>query len=155
MTTRVVTTDRDKAMFIRFIEGFEPPFTATLTKGKHRSVAQNRLQRLWCNEVADQRGDRTAEEVRGETKLRIGVPILRAENETFCESYDRVVKPLPYKHKLECMMEPLDFPVTRLMTSKQKTKYLDQMYRYWTAEGVELTIPDWGQEEFERCHRAA
>ena len=72
----------------------EAPFTVSIAKGRKRSTEQNRLQRLWMNEIAEQLGDQTPEEVRGYCKLTIGVPILRAENEAFCASYDEHVRGL-------------------------------------------------------------
>ena len=116
----------------------------SVVKGNKRSVEQNRLQRLWCVEISDQLGDRTPEEVRGYCKLAIGVPILRAESETFREQYDRVIKPLPYEQKLAVMMEPLDLPVTRYMTTKQKAQYLDAVFKHFTEQGVVLTQPEGG-----------
>jgi hypothetical protein len=118
------------------------PFTVEILAGRRRSIEQNKLQRLWLKEIAEQAGDRTPEEVRGDAKLRFGVPILRAENETFREKYDRIVKPLPYEAKLELMMEPMDFPVTRLMTSDQSTRYLDAIYRHYVEQGFALTQPE-------------
>jgi len=106
---------------------------------KNRSLDQNRLQRRWCNEISEQLGDQTPEEVRGFTKLTVGVPIMREEDDEFCEKYDRIIKPHTYEQKLEMMMEPLDFPITRLMTVKQKTRYLDGMAKYWTQHGVRLS----------------
>jgi hypothetical protein len=93
------------------------------------------------NEIAEQLGDRTPEEVRGYCKLTIGVPILRAENEAFRERYDAIVKPLPYEQKLALMMEPLDFPITRLMSTKQATAYLDGVHRHFSEKGIVLTDP--------------
>ena len=75
-------------------------------------------------------------------KLTFGVPILRAENTWFREKYDEVVRPLPYPQKLALMMEPLDMPVTRLMTTEQKTRYLDAIYRHFAGLGLVLTVPD-------------
>lgn len=96
---------------------------------------------MWLNEAAEQLGDRTAEELRGMCKLQFGVPILRAENTRFCEAYDRLIKPLPYETKLEYMMDPLDFPVTRLMTTNQKTRYLEDVSRHFLEQGIVLTEP--------------
>jgi len=142
MTTRVVRTEMERQLLMRFVEKHALPFTIELTKGARRSVEQNRLQRMWVNEIAEQIGDQTPEEIRGYCKLTIGVPILRAESEGFAEKYDRIVKPLPYEAKIELMMEPLDFPVTRLMTTAQKTKYLDGIFRHFAERGVVLTAPD-------------
>lgn len=142
MPTQIVRSKQDLDQLFTLLGGRKLPLTITYQNGKHRTHEQNKMQRMWCNEVAEQLGDMTPEEVRGYAKLTMGVPILRAENEEFCEKYDRIIKPLPYEAKLECMMEPLDFPVTRLMTTSQKTRYLDHMLRHWQEQGVRLTIPE-------------
>jgi hypothetical protein len=144
MTTinRTVETEQDRLMAARLIEARAVPFTLSLTDGKHRTTAQNKLQRLWMNEISQQRGDLTPEEARAYCKLTIGVPILRAENEAFRIRYDEVVKPLPYEQKIAIMAEPLDLPVTRLMTTKQKTDYLDGIVRHFAEQGIVLTMPE-------------
>jgi len=139
---RYVECEADKQVLVRFIQNQPVPFLVSLTKGCKRTLEQNRLQRLWCHEVAEQLGDRTSEEVRGYCKLHFGIPILREENSVFRAQYDRVVKPLNYEQKLAIMMEPLDLPVTRCMTVKQKTKYLDAVYKHWVECGVVLTTPE-------------
>jgi hypothetical protein len=141
VTTRFLETEQDRRMLLRFIEGQPLPLTVSLSKGGKRTLKQNRLQRQWLNEIAEQLGDRTAEEVRGYCKLTIGVPILRAENEEFRERYDTIVRPLAYETKLALMMEPLDFPITRLMNTKQATSYLDGMHRHFSEKGIVLTDP--------------
>lgn len=141
MTTRIVQTEQERKRLLTYLERQALPFTASIAKGKNRSLEQNRLGRLWLNEIAAQLGDRSAEEVRGFCKLTIGVPLLRAENEAFCERYDRILKPLGYEDKLALMMEPLDLPVTRIMTTKQKAKYLDEVFRTFSEQGIELTLP--------------
>ena len=141
MTTRFLETDHDRRMLIRFLEDQPLPVTVSLTKGGKRSLRQNKLQRLWINEIAEQLADQSPEEVRGYCKLTIGVPILRAENETFRERYDAIVRPLPYEQKLALMMEPLDFPISRLMTTKQATAYLDGIHRHFSEKGIVLTDP--------------
>jgi ABC-type Na+ transport system ATPase subunit NatA len=70
------------------------------------------------------------------------VPILRAENAAFRQKYDTVVKPLPYKQKLAIMQEPLDLPVTRMMTVDQHTRYLDAVHRMLSQQGFRLTDPE-------------
>lgn len=139
MTTRAIATEADRKFLYRFLATQKLPFTVDVTRGKRRSVEQNRLQRVLINEIAEQLGDRTAEEVRGYCKLTIGVPILRAENEAFREKYDAVVKPLSYEQKLALMQEPLDMPVTRLFSTEQKTRYLDSVIRHFAEQGVVLS----------------
>ena len=142
MTSRIIQGEADRDGLILLLKQQQLPFTVDITKGKRRSVAQNRTQRMWLNEISEQLGDRTAEEIRGEAKLTCGVPILRAENEAFRKKYDRLIKPLPYEAKLELMMMPIDFPVTRLMSTNQKTRYLDAMAKQYGQLGVVLTQPE-------------
>ncbi len=142
---RIVETEQARGMLIRFIQNKTLPFTATITDGKGRTTRQNKLQRKWTVEVSEQLGDCTPEEVRSYMKLAIGVPILRAENEAFRVRYDEVVKPLPYGVKLALMAEPLDMPVTRLFTTSQKKRYLDEVFRHYSEQGLVLTMPKEGE----------
>jgi hypothetical protein len=137
-----VRSEAERQRAILALQHRRPPFTVTLTKGEPRSLAQNRLQRLWLKE-AEEQGDQTAEEYRAWCKLTIGVPILRADNDAFCAQYDAIIRPLPYERKLELMRVPIDFPVTRLMTTGQLKQYLDAMYQHFSGQGFHLTDPDW------------
>ena len=100
MASRIITNEYQRGMLLKRIEAQKLPFTAHIEPGRNRSVEQNKLQRMWVNEVAEQMGDRTPEEVRGYCKLHFGVPIMRAESEKFCEVYDRLIRPLDYAAKL-------------------------------------------------------
>ena len=140
MTTRAIRTEHDRAEVIRLIQGRQLPFTVNVVKGAPRSIEQNQLQRMWLNEAQEQ-GDQTAEEYRAYCKLHLGVPILRNENETFRQQYENTIRPLPYEAKLEVMKVPIDLPVTRIMTSKQKAQYLDAMYQHFRGLGMQLTEP--------------
>ena len=143
MVERIVTSEYERKMLIRLIEGQKKfPFTVNISSGKHRSIEQNRLQRKWVAEIAEQMPGESAEYWRGYCKLRFGVPIMRRDSEAFRERYDAIIRPLPYEHKIAAMMEPLDLPVTRIMKTKQKTEYLDEVFRHFTEQGVILTIPD-------------
>lgn len=141
MTTHIVKTPEDWARLATLVSNLKPPLTISIVTGEHRSDRQNKLQRLWCREASEQLGDRTAEDVRAYCKLHYGVPMLREENADFREKYDRIIRPMPYETKLELMAEPMDFPVTRLMTKKQKTAYLDAMHKGLSEMGVRLTEP--------------
>jgi hypothetical protein len=140
MVQRIIETEQDRHMLFRFLEGQKLPMTVDIKAGGRRTAKQNRLQRQWMNEIAMQ-SDMTPEEARGYCKLHFGVPILREEDGEFREKYDRVVKPLDYETKLMLMQEPFDFPVTRLMTVKQHTVYLDAVYQHFAARGFDLTDP--------------
>lgn len=141
MATHIVRSAEDMERVARLVGNLKPPLTITVTSGASRSLEQNKLQRLWCMEAAEQLGDRTAEEIRGFCKLHYGVPIMREGHDDFRETYDRLIKPLPYETKLAFMMEPLDFPITRLMTVGEKSQYLDAMHKGLSELGVKLTEP--------------
>lgn len=140
MTTWAIRNEHHRQQVIRVLQSRAMPCTVEITKGAPRSIEQNRLQRLWMNEAAEQ-GDMTAEEYRGYCKLHFGVEIMKAQSALYAEAYDRIVKPLTYEQKLELMMEPLDFPVTRGMSSASKRQYLDRVYLHFTGMGFRMTDP--------------
>ena len=140
MTSRTIENEYERKLLLRFLEQQKLPFSVTIETGRRRSIEQNRLQRLWMRELSEQMGE-TPEYWRGFCKLTIGVPMLRSENDDFRAKYDKVVRPLKYEQKLAIMMEPLDLPVTRIMSTKQKTEYLDQIFRHFSEQGVVLTLP--------------
>lgn len=141
MTSRVINCETDRKSLVSLIENKKPPFSITITDGRKRSIAQNRLQRLWMNEAAEQLHEYTSEEYRAYCKAWYGLPILCADSQEFCDIYNAVIRPLSYENKLKLMAVPLDFEVTRKMTVAQKQKYLDAVYDHFTAQGVLLTEP--------------
>lgn len=142
MGSAAIRTEHDREMAIKRLQNAKLPCTVTIKAGAPRSTEQNRLQRLWMRELEEQ-GDMTAEEYRAYCKAYFAVPILLAEDDEFAEQYNRIVRPLPYEQKLEIMGAPIDLPVTRRMSVKQKKQYLDKVYEHWTGKGFKLTDPDW------------
>jgi hypothetical protein len=106
-----------------------------------RSAAQNRLAFQWLKAAVEQLGDETVEEKRAYCKLHFGVQI-RREDDGFREVYDRVIRPLTYQQKLEIMVDPIDFPITRDMSVKEMARYLEMMGRHFSELGVDLPKPD-------------
>lgn len=142
MSSHVIRNEAERNMLIELVRNRKLPITVSIAKGAKRSIEQNRLNRLWMQEIAEQLGEETPEGYRGFCKLHFAVPILRAENEDFRQQYDHHVKGLPYESKLAIMQEPIDLPVTRLMTTAQKKQYLDEVWSHFTGRGVQLTDPD-------------
>lgn len=142
MSTRSVEDEQARSMLIRYIEGQKLPFTATIEAGRSRSTRQNRLQRQWMNDIAAQLPDYDAEGWRAYCKLHFGVAIRKASDEAFADMYDRIIRPLPYEQKLDLMRVPIDLPVTRDMSAKQMTQYLDDIQRHFAEQGVLLTDPE-------------
>ena len=131
--------DADK--LAKLLAGRKYPMTVTWTQGALRTTQQNRLAQRWFTDVANQLGDQTHDDVRAYCKLHFGVPILRAENEAFRQSYDLIMRPLPYAAKLAAVKD-MDLPVTRLMTTKQQTQFMDDVQRHWSGMGIRLTDPE-------------
>ncbi len=99
---------------------------------------QNDMQHVWYAE-AEKQGDMTAKEYRADCKAWCGIPILNRDSEEFRAKYNEIIRPLSYEHKLALMVEPFDFPVTRLMNKDQKSEYLDAVYHRLTVEhGIAL-----------------
>lgn len=143
MTDRIVKTPADLTRLLRFLENHALPFTATITAGEHRTNEQNKLQRKWVSEIAQQFPDafESPEHARAYCKLHVGIPLLREVNEAFRLKYDRLLKDRSYEEKLEFMMVPISLPVTSIMTVKQKSEYLNRVFRHFSQKGAELTIP--------------
>ena len=106
-----------------------------------RSIQQNRLAFLWYKYIAVELGDGTPEDKRAFCKLHFGVAI-RKEKESFRDVYDRIIKPLTYDQKIECMKEPINFPITSDMGVKEMARYLDDIDRYYAEQGIILPQPE-------------
>lgn len=142
MAQRIVETEYERKMLIKFVESQPLPLTVNVQSVGKRTALQNRLNRQWMLDIEAQLDGWTAEYARGYCKLHFGIPILRNEDEDFCREYDAVIRPLPYEAKLKLMMVPFDFGVTRKMSVKQQTAYLDAIHRHFSEQGVVLTNPD-------------
>ncbi len=111
------------------------PVTITITDGVKRTGKQNDGSHAWYAVIAAQLGDRTAQDVRAESKLHIGFPI-RREDPEFDTYYRTVMLPLPYEAKLALMIEPFEVAITSKMTKDQMTRYLEAFFEYWAKQGV-------------------
>lgn len=105
-----------------------------------RSISQNALQWRWCADAARQ-GDQSAEDYQAFCKLHFGMAIMCRDDERYAEACRAVLGELTYEQKLALMRHPFDWPVTRAMTKKQKTEYLDRVHQHFTGLGFQLTDP--------------
>ena len=143
MTTRIIRTNDEIDGLARLLRSRKLPITVHITAGEDRSSQQNALAFKWYAEAAAQLGDRTASDVRAHCKLWHGVKMLHAENEAFRASWDRLIKSrFTIEEKLELMVPPHDYPVTRLMSVKQMSRYMDEVHRELLGLGVALTDPE-------------
>lgn len=139
MPSRTLQNHSDIPMLASLLGTLKLPVTVSWIVGRDRSADQNRLMWLWAQEAADQRGDTTRTEVQHEWKLHHGVPILRAEDAAFRQTYDAAVKSLPYEKKLALMAY---MPITSEFKVPQMIAFLDAVERECGQQGIRLTDPD-------------
>ena len=103
-----------------------------------RSDAQRRLQFMWITDIAKQTHE-TKEEVEYYCKLTFGIPILLRDNEEFAEIWPIQSDILTYENKLKAMAF---LPVTRLMSVRQNTEYLEDLKHHYQNNDIVLPEPD-------------
>lgn len=150
MAHRIIENEADLLDFTRFLGRLSLPVTVEWIQGRDRTRDQNALQWLWASEASHQLGDRMADEVQREWKLRHGVPILREDSAEFREVYDKAIKPLAYHLKLEAMRF---LPVTSEMKVRQMVRYLDTIQRECAEQGIRLTDPDPSLSKYQARYR--
>lgn len=139
MTQRIIKDEADLELLKVYLDGRKLPMTIDIQEGRDRSNEQNRLSQKWYSEISSQTGEER-EDVRARCKLRFGLPILMEASEDFRDLCRRRIQPLPHAERIEVVRE-FDIPITRLMNVTQMTAYLDEMFRYHVAFGIELTVP--------------
>lgn len=139
MTTRSVTDEPQLEQLIALIKARAQPFTVSIADGAARSLNQNALLHKWFGEIAQQLGDRTAMSVKGECHVNYGVPI-RSRDPIWMRVWSKLFAPLSYEQ--QCFLfERGILAMTREMTVKELTEYMDAMALHYRAQGVVLTEP--------------
>lgn len=114
-------------------------FSFTPKFGRGRSLDQNAITHVWYQQIADIKGDDDARGVKRYCKLHFGVPILRAEDADFRATWNRaILHTLTYEQKLDAMDI---LPVTSLMTTRQISRYMEDMQNHWRQHGIVLEFP--------------
>jgi len=99
--------------------------------GKDRTVDQNALSFAYYRELERQAAEGDADYYRATCKLRFGMPIICEDAET-AERVAMLKKyAFSYEDKLAIMLEPYDFPVTRLMVREQFSRYIEKIEQHW------------------------
>lgn len=140
MSHQVINSDESLQRFFGVIRGeyLQHRFLrASWKTGKDRSLPQNSFTHAWYGQMARELPEDDALGWKCYCKLHHGVPILRAEDEEFRETYDAVIKPLDYERKLIAMRE---WPVTSRMTRKQLTRYAELVQQDFAQRGVLLVV---------------
>lgn len=145
MPTLVIKDKEHLKGVIMALEGKDKfPFTVKITDGAPRSLKQNRLYHAWFNELASQDDNMDASEYEGHTKAFVGVKMMMAEDLEYKEYIERFFKDRSYtiEEKIKMLQPPFGLPVSSLMTTKQFTRYLEEVHLYWAKKGFVLTFPD-------------
>lgn len=141
MTTFTIRTPDDSMRFQHFLSGMEFPYVVTAKKDRDRTAAQNRLIHKWFGEIAAQKGDVTAQEVKAACNLAYGKPILMRDDPEWAEAFGRLFDVLNHEAKMDAI-RILDLPFTRRMGVGQLSEYMDAMMRDALKRGVVLTDPE-------------
>lgn len=102
-------------------------------KPPKRNRGQNDLSHALYEDIAQVLTEDDALGWKCYCKLHHGVPLLRAEDEEFRETYDKAIKGLTYEQKLAVMKI---LPVTSLMNKKQISKYIEAVKGDFIPRGV-------------------
>lgn len=98
--------------------------------GKDRTLDQNALSFQCYSDLHKAKPESYPDvnDARAHCKLHYGVVIMRRDDAYFNEQYSKLIlERFTYEEKLQLMLEPVDFPVTRNMTRKQFTEYVSRM----------------------------
>lgn len=136
-----ITDSEGMCKALAFIASAPQPYTVTFSKDRDRTSAQNNLVHKWFAEIAKQRGDTTAQEVKAECNLTYGRPILDRDDDEWSAAFGYIFGQLNHAAKLKAI-RVLDIPFTRRMTVAQLTEYMDQMAADYRQQGFRLTQPD-------------
>jgi hypothetical protein len=141
MTTHVINSAESLSRFIGDVRELwhEAKFLRVNVKtGTARSLPQNAISHAWYEQMARELREDDALGWKCYSKLHHGVPILRAEDAEFRETYDSAIKGLSYEQKLKVMRL---LPVTSLMTKEQLSKYAEAVQDDFRRRGVVLEFP--------------
>ena len=141
MPTKIIRDPTHIPALFRLLSERKMPLTVSWVQGASQKDAQNHLAQRWFTDIARQLGDTDREDIRAGCKVSFGVPILSEENEAFRIVWSRRFGGLGHEQVCE-EVRVLDIPVTRLMTLKQMSDFMDQVARYWRGRGMYLTDPD-------------
>lgn len=148
MTSTIVTTQSKLSIVIGDIRAALNTngwVRVSWTHDKGRTARQNALAHTWYEQIASELREGTARDARAECKLLYGVPILREEVPEYREQYDRLIKSrFSHEEKLALMAGAGDddgYPVTRLMTTEQLTRYLHDVQEGYRGR-VALEFPE-------------
>ncbi len=105
-----------------------------------RTGQQNRTIHMWFGEIARQRGDTDALEVKGECHRKWGLTI-RLRCPKFAWMWRRTGEHLSYEDQCKFLASGV-LNVSSRMSVKEFGEYMDGMMRHFRGQGIHLTDPE-------------
>ena len=140
MPTKIIRDPTHIFALTRLLSARKLPITVSWSQGASMSRRQQRLSFRWYQDIANQTGDRTVEQVRADCKVTHGIPILSADDAAFRDGWQRGIGRFSFDGQRE-IVRLMQMPVTSLMTVKQMTVYLDAVQGEYLPQGIRLTDP--------------
>ena len=140
MTTHVIKTEEERARCMSKIKWLDLPATVTIKDGALRTLDQNALVHKWFGEIAGQRGDVTAADVKAEYHIEYGFPILMRDR-GWAGFHKTALAHLNHAQTVYALKKGW-VPVTRQMTVKELTEYMDAVSTDARGKGFHLTHPE-------------
>ena len=132
----LVNSDDSLAEFIKDAERRYKEDRYTIyswVSGIDRTVPQNKMFFWMYKAIGEQLYGNDEKLARAECKLTIGVPILRAESESFRDIYDKVIRNHDYETKLQIVML---LPVSSELSKKGAIEYINTIFDTYAVKGV-------------------
>lgn len=137
---RNIITAEDWMRLVTWHSAHPQPYPFRVTFGKARSPSQNNLLHLWFGQIAAQRGDMDASQVKGEMHRQFGLSI-RLRNEQFAWVWAQTGARLTYEKQCKLLAAGV-LGVSSGMTTKELKEYLDAIQRHAAEQGLVLVNPD-------------
>jgi hypothetical protein len=108
---------------------------------KKRSLSANALQAAWISEVADWQGH-TEKYVRNYVKAELALPILLEYESDISKKISYTLDKIGYDLMTPSQrIEVMDmFNVTSILTTKQHSRFREQMQKHYSDAGLELVV---------------
>jgi hypothetical protein len=137
---RTALTATEAGRLAEWVEGLPTPFTLTFKEGKVRTLDQNALLHKWFGEIAKQKGDRTAMQVKGECHNEYALAI-KMRDPQWAWVWVRTGAILDYEQQCRALTSGV-FYVSSGMSVPELSEYMEAMSQAYRSKGFRLTDPE-------------
>ena len=133
--------ERQRKGLAAAVDGFKRKLAAEKAEAERKARAEAEAKMRAAREAEERANAADLEAQRAAAKVTFGVPILCAENDAFRAGWQATFAAFDYE-AVRKHVAALDVPVTRLMTLKQMTAFMEAFSRFWRGHGFYLTDPE-------------